>query len=100
MKPLAGMPRRIPDYPDAYAGWNLVSSFGSIISIVASLVFLYALYDLLARQEYNLANNYWYVPQFFSSSRAIGATSTATTLEWSLTSPPSFHTVNSLPLQS
>ncbi|CAO3668110.1 unnamed protein product [Rhizopus microsporus] len=96
----AGMPRRIPDYPDAYAGWNLVSSFGSIISIVASLVFLYALYDLLARQEYNLANNYWYVPQFFSSSRAIGATSTATTLEWSLTSPPSFHTVNSLPVQS
>ncbi|KAG1258273.1 hypothetical protein G6F68_008861 [Rhizopus microsporus] len=53
-----------------------------------------------ARQEYNLANNYWYVPQFFSSSRAIGATSTATTLEWSLTSPPSFHTVNSLPVQS
>jgi heme/copper-type cytochrome/quinol oxidase subunit 1 len=97
---LAGMPRRIPDYPDAYSGWNLVSSFGSIISIVASLVFLYALYDLLARQEYNLANNYWYVPQFFSSSRAIGATSTATTLEWSLTSPPSFHTVNSLPTQS
>ncbi|KAG0890038.1 hypothetical protein G6F15_000134 (mitochondrion) [Rhizopus arrhizus] len=45
-----------------------------------------------ARQEYNLANNYWYVPQFFSSSRAIGATSTASTLEWSLTSPPSFHT--------
>jgi cytochrome c oxidase subunit 1 len=97
---LAGMPRRIPDYPDAYSGWNLVSSYGSIISIVASLVFLYTLYDLLARQEYNLANNYWYVPQFFSSSRAIGATSTATTLEWSLTSPPSFHTVNSLPLQS
>lgn len=97
---LAGMPRRIPDYPDAYSGWNLVSSFGSIISIVASLVFLYALYDLLARQEYNLANNYWYVPQFFSSSRAIGATSTANTLEWSLTSPPSFHTVNSLPTQS
>jgi cytochrome c oxidase subunit 1 len=97
---LAGMPRRIPDYPDAYAGWNLVSSFGSIVSIVASVVFLYALYDLLARQEYNLANNYWYVPQFFSSSRAIGATSTANTLEWSLTSPPSFHTVNSLPTQS
>ncbi|KAG2217061.1 hypothetical protein INT45_004890, partial [Circinella minor] len=57
-KPFKGMPRRIPDYPDAYSGWNLVSSFGSIISIVASLVFLYALYDLLARQEYNLANNY------------------------------------------
>lgn len=97
---LAGMPRRIPDYPDAYTGWNLVSSFGSIISIVASLVFLYALYDLLARQEYNLANNYWYEPQFFSSSKVVELTETATTLEWSLTSPPSFHTVNSLPVQS
>ena len=43
---LAGMPRRIPDYPDAYAGWNLVSSFGSIISIVATLVFIYVVYDL------------------------------------------------------
>lgn len=97
---LAGMPRRIPDYPDAYTGWNLVSSFGSIVSIVASLVFLYALYDLLARQEYNLTNNYWYEPQFFSSPKTIRLTETASTLEWSLTSPPSFHTVNSLPIQS
>src|SRR3546814_8229732 len=29
---LAGMPRRIPDYPDAFSGWNAVASFGSYVS--------------------------------------------------------------------
>ena len=42
---LAGMPRRIPDYPDAFAGWNLVSSrIGSYISGVGVLIFLFAMY--------------------------------------------------------
>jgi cytochrome c oxidase subunit 1 len=41
---LAGMPRRIPDYPDAYAGWNAVASFGSYISGVGLLFFFYVVY--------------------------------------------------------
>jgi len=40
---LAGMPRRIPDYPDAYYLWNAVSSFGSLISVVALVFFILAL---------------------------------------------------------
>jgi heme/copper-type cytochrome/quinol oxidase subunit 1 len=38
---LAGMPRRYIDYPDAFAGWNMVSSYGSYISAVGVLIFLY-----------------------------------------------------------
>jgi len=40
---LAGMPRRIADYPDAYAGRNLLSSMGAYISFAAALLFLYIL---------------------------------------------------------
>jgi len=40
---LAGMPRRIPDYPDAYAGWNYVESFGSIISVIGIIIFFYVI---------------------------------------------------------
>jgi cytochrome c oxidase subunit 1 len=41
---LAGMPRRIPDYPDAYAGWNSVASFGSYVSVCSVLLFLVIVY--------------------------------------------------------
>ena len=41
---LAGMPRRIPDYPDAYAGWNSLATYGSYISIFSSLLFFYIVY--------------------------------------------------------
>lgn len=43
----SGMPRRIPDYPDAYRLWNAVASFGSMISTIASLFFFYVVYDNL-----------------------------------------------------
>jgi len=44
---LAGMPRRIPDYPDAFAGWNSISSFGSYISAISVLLFFYIVYVTL-----------------------------------------------------
>ena len=48
---LAGMPRRIPDYPDAYAGWNSLATYGSYISIFSSLLFFYIVYLTLTSGE-------------------------------------------------
>ena len=79
---LVGMPRRIPDYPDAFAGWNVVSSWGSYVSGVATLVFLWLLADMLLRGKKAEAS-YW--------------GEGADTLEWTHTSPPPFHTYEELP---
>jgi cytochrome c oxidase subunit 1 len=49
---LAGMPRRIPDYPDSYYGYNFIASYGSIISLVGLLIFLYMV-GLLFRTKNN-----------------------------------------------
>jgi len=80
---LAGMPRRYIDYPDAFAGWNYVSSIGSYTSAFGVLIFLYGLVSAYARKE-QAADNPW------------GAG--ATTLEWTLSSPPPFHQFNTLPV--
>jgi heme/copper-type cytochrome/quinol oxidase subunit 1 len=41
---LAGMPRRIPDFPDSYSSWNSVATLGSIITTVSTLFFVYVIY--------------------------------------------------------
>jgi cytochrome c oxidase subunit I len=79
---LAGMPRRYVDYPDAFAGWNHVSSFGAYISFVGMIIFFVGLVHAFLRKE-RAADNPW------------GAG--ATTLEWTLSSPPPFHQFNVLP---
>ena len=79
---LQGMPRRYPDYADAYAGWNMVSSLGAYISFAASILFIGLLiYTLTSGRR--VGENYW------------GAG--ATTLEWTVPSPPHFHTFDELP---
>jgi heme/copper-type cytochrome/quinol oxidase subunit 1 len=46
---LAGMPRRIPDYPDAYSFLNQLSSIGSLMSFIGLFIFLYIIGDILTR---------------------------------------------------
>ncbi|KAF0230340.1 MAG: cytochrome c oxidase subunit [Beijerinckiaceae bacterium] len=79
---LAGMPRRYVDYPDAYAGWNKISSYGSYIFAFGMLVFFYGIYVAYSKKV-KAGNNPW--------------GEGATTLEWTLTSPPPFHQFETLP---
>ena len=96
---LQGMPRRISDYPDAFAGWNFVSSFGSIISVVATGLFLYIVYVQLV--EGTATSRYpWLTPQFFSDLFQTLLNRSFSSIEWTLTSPPKPHAFVSLPLQS
>nr|YP_010951220.1 cytochrome c oxidase subunit 1 [Peltigera ponojensis]WML72224.1 cytochrome c oxidase subunit 1 [Peltigera ponojensis] len=96
---LQGMPRRISDYPDAFAGWNLISSLGSIISVGATWLFLHILYVQLV--EGNAASRYpWLTVPFNVDTLQSLLTRAYNSLEWCLNSPPKPHAFISLPIQS
>ncbi|MGO9740589.1 MAG: cytochrome c oxidase subunit I [Roseiarcus sp.] len=78
----AGMPRRQVDYADAYTLWNFVSSIGAYIAGVGTLLFLYILYEAFAAKRVAAANPW-----------GVGAT----TLEWTVSSPPPFHQFETAP---
>ncbi|MSO81031.1 MAG: cytochrome c oxidase subunit I [Alphaproteobacteria bacterium] len=80
---LQGMPRRYVDYPDAFAGWNLVSSIGSYISAAGAVLFIYIMIQTLTSGR-RVEANYW--------------GEGATTLEWTVPSPAPFHTFEHLPV--
>jgi cytochrome c oxidase subunit I len=80
---LAGMPRRIPDYPDAFSGWNYVSSMGSFISGISALLFFYIVFKLFWDKKKCPANPWG---------------EGAETLEWTVDSPPPFHTFEQRPV--
>jgi cytochrome c oxidase subunit I len=79
---LAGMPRRIADYPDAFAGWNFVASIGAFIGFASTLWFVFVAFHTLFAGKRAAANPWG---------------EGATTLEWRVSSPPPFHTFNELP---
>jgi cytochrome c oxidase subunit 1 len=77
-----GMPRRYPDYPDAYAYWNEISSIGYAVMLVGVVIFFVnIIYSMFAGRK--AEGNYW--------------GEGATTLEWTLSSPPPFHQFETLP---
>jgi cytochrome c oxidase subunit 1 len=79
---LQGMPRRIPDYPEAFHGWNTIASYGALFSYAATLLFVcIAIYTLIWGKK--VGANYW--------------GEGANTLEWTQSSPPAFHTFETLP---
>ena len=96
---LQGMPRRISDYPDAFAGWNYISSIGSIISVGATLLFL-ILTKSIFTDEKVAAKDPWIIAPFFSDIFQTLSNRTYSSLEWSLNSPPKPHAFVTLPLQS
>jgi cytochrome c oxidase subunit 1 len=96
---LSGMPRRIADYPDCFAGWNIISSYGSVISLVSAFLFLYILYDQLT-SSLEVRPNPWYIPAFFEPNTPLYITKSAPTLEWLDSTPPAFHHFSELPISS
>ncbi|MET4805466.1 cytochrome c oxidase subunit I [Limibacillus sp. MBR-115] len=79
---MQGMPRRYVDYPDAYSGWHAIASYGTYIAFASTLFFVViAAKTLLAGRK--VGDNYW--------------GEGATTLEWTVSSPPPFHTFEDLP---
>ncbi|TMJ79724.1 MAG: cytochrome c oxidase subunit I [Alphaproteobacteria bacterium] len=79
---LAGMPRRVADYPDAFRDWNFISSLGAYIFAVGMLMFFANMVLAFVRKAPAGANPW---------GRG------ATTLEWTLPSPPPFHQFDTLP---
>jgi cytochrome c oxidase subunit 1 len=77
------MPRRYSDYPDAFAFWNMVSSIGYAITLLGVGIFLLTLLEAAIRRRPAEANPWG---------------EGATTLEWTLSSPPPFHQFNELPV--
>ena len=83
---LAGLPRRYSDFHDSFAGWNQISSVGSVISILGVILFIYIVWDAYYHEILFLG---WVEESYGHSS-----------LEWAQVSPPAPHTYNELPIIS
>jgi len=104
------MPRRIPDFPDSYLGWNAVSSLGSLISVIATILFAYIIFDIFSSKTRSsnrgglvnneVKNNPWSIPSHFDDAMKFSSIETYKQLEWAVASPAPEHCFPSKPKQS
>lgn len=78
---LAGIPRRYSDYPDTYTSWNIISSLGSYISLIATIFILLIIWESLVNKRIIL------FPLNINSS-----------IEWYQNLPPAEHSYSELPI--
>ena len=95
---LQGMPRRVSDYPDAFYGWNAVSSMGSLLSLGAVILFMICL-GLYLEKGKAIIRYIWRNPLFYSDKLRNDSSTSTPSLEWNLTGPPSPHSFVNLPIQ-
>nr|YP_009775101.1 cytochrome c oxidase subunit I [Blaps rhynchoptera]QJA15157.1 cytochrome c oxidase subunit I [Blaps rhynchoptera] len=80
---LSGMPRRYSDYPDAYTLWNIISSIGSLMSLVGVLMLIFIMWE-----------------SFSSSRKSLTPTNMTSSVEWLQNTPPAEHSYSELPMLS
>jgi cytochrome c oxidase subunit 1 len=83
---VAGMPRHYADYPEAYAYWNKISSYGSYMTAAATIIFFIGVFHAYFILKKPAGANPWGIPERLQ------------TLEWTLSSPPPFHQFETLPV--
>lgn len=80
---LRGIPRRYSDYPDAFTQWNIISSIGSLISLIRAIFLLFIIWEA-----------------FISNRKNINALRLPTSIEWIQLYPPAEHSYSELPILS
>nr|UVU30516.1 cytochrome c oxidase subunit 1 [Odontocolon albotibiale] len=78
---LSGMPRRYSDYPDSFLCWNIISSLGSIMSLLSMIYFIFIMWETFSSQRINIFS------YFMKSS-----------MEWMQLHPPNEHSFYETPI--
>lgn len=97
----AGMPRRIPDYPDVYANWNFIATIGAFISFIGLMFWFYILFKVFydripcPKNPWNITSHYLTgtnIKYLYPSKQNYNLVLSNDTLEWTLNSPTEEHT--------